>query len=173
MKMQIPVEFTQLEYYGRGPWENYCDRNSSTFVGLYKSTVAEQYIPYIRPQENGHRTDVRWMALTRNDNSGLLVVADSLIEFNVLNNPLEDFDAGPDKDQNLHHSNDIRSKNLVELHIDYRQMGVGGDDSWGAWPHEQYLIRPRKQGYKYGFFFMPFASLKELETFAWMNIQLK
>ena len=173
MKMQIPVEFTQLEYYGRGPWENYCDRNSSTFVGRYKSTVAEQYVPYIRPQENGHRTDVRWMALMRNDGSGLLVVADSLIEFNVLNNPLEDFDAGPDKDQNLHHSNDIRSKNLVELHIDYRQMGVGGDDSWGAWPHEQYLIRPRKQGYKYGFFFMPFASLKELETFAWMNIQLK
>jgi beta-galactosidase len=163
MKMRMPAEFTQLEYFGRGPWENYCDRNSSAFVGLYKSTVADQYVPYIRPQENGHRTGVRWMVLIRNDGSGLLVVADSLIEFNVLNNPLEDFDAGPDKNQNLCHNNDIKPKKLVELHIDYCQIGVGGDDSWGAWPHEQYLIRPRTQGYKYGFFLIPFSSSKEFE----------
>ena len=155
MKMLLPAEFTQLEYLGRGPWENYCDRNTSTFVGHYKSTIAEQYVPYVRPQENGHRTDVRWMVLSHNDGSGLLVVADSLIEFNALNNPVEDFDAGPDKDQNLKHINDIIPKKLVEVHIDYRMMGVAGDDSWGAMPHEQYLIKPNTQGYRYGFTLIP------------------
>ncbi|MEJ2544869.1 MAG: beta-galactosidase small subunit, partial [Calditrichaceae bacterium] len=164
MKMQIPFEFTQLEYLGRGPWENYCDRNSSTFVGRYKSAVTELYVPYIRPQENGHRTDVRWMALTQDDGSGLLVVADSLIEFNALNNPIEDFDAGPDKDKNLQHSNDINPKKLVEVHIDYRQIGVAGDDSWGGWPHEPYLIRPSAMGYRYGFTIIPISSLKEVES---------
>ncbi|MBN2012222.1 DUF4981 domain-containing protein [candidate division KSB1 bacterium] len=163
MKMQLPQAYSQLDYFGRGPWENYCDRSASTFVGLYKSAVAEQYVPYIRPQENGHRTEVRWLALTNANGSGLLVVADSLIEFNALNNPVEDFDAGPDKDKNLLHSNDIKPKDLVELHIDYRQMGVAGDDSWGAWPHEPYLIRPKANGYRYGFTLMPVSSSKEIE----------
>ena len=163
MKMQMPKEYSQLEYFGRGPWENYCDRSSSTFVGRYESTVAEQYVPYIRPQENGHRTDVRWLALTNEDGNGLLIVADSLIEFNALNNPIEDFDAGLDKDKNLKHTNDIKPKDLVELHIDYRQMGVAGDDSWGAMPHEPYLIKPTTQGYKYGFTIVPISSSKEIE----------
>ena len=164
MKMQLPAEFTQLEYFGRGPWENYCDRNSSTFVGLYHSTVADQYVPYVRPQENGHRTDVRWMALTRDNGSGLLIVADSLIEFNALNNPVEDFDAGENKDANLKHINDIKPKDLVEVHVDYRMMGVAGDNSWGARPHEQYQIKPSSEGYKYGFTMIPVDKLKEIET---------
>ncbi len=163
MKMQMPAEFTQLEYFGCGPWENYCDRNSSAFVGLYKSTVAEQYVPYIRPQENGHRTDVRWMTLTRNDGSGLLVVADSLIGFNTLNNTIEDFDAGPDKNKNLLHSNDIKPRELVELHIDHRQIGIAGDDSWGGWPHEPYLIRPSTEGYRYDFTLIPINSSKMID----------
>jgi beta-galactosidase len=157
MKMRFPAEFKRLEYFGRGPWENYCDRNASAFVGRYRSSVADQTVPYIRPQENGHRTDVRWLALTREDGRGIRVVADSLIEFNALHNPVEDFDAGPDKDRNLRHSNDIRAGKMVELHVDYRQMGVGGDDSWGARPHEPYLIRPSKKGYRYGFTLMPLA----------------
>lgn len=163
MKMQLPVGYSDLEYFGRGPWENYIDRNSSTFVGLYKSTVAEQYVPNVRPQENGHRTGVRWMALLDKQNKGLLVVADSLIEFNALNNPLEDFDAGIDKDSNLRHINDIKPKNLVELHIDYKMMGLGGDDSWGAKPHEQYMIKPSASGYQYGFTLVPVRSHKEVE----------
>lgn len=169
MKMQMPVEYTQLEYFGRGPWENYSDRNSSTFVNHYKSTVAEQYVPYIRPQENGHRTDVRWLALSNGKGSGLLVVADSLIEFNVLNNPVEDFDAGDDKNKNLQHHNNIKSKKMVELHIDYRMIGVSGDDSWGAWPHEPYLIRPSKEGFKYSFTLLPYESTKEIEQKATMK----
>jgi beta-galactosidase len=163
MKMQMPAEFTQLEYFGRGPWENYSDRKSSAFVGLYKSTVAEQYVPYVRPQENGHHTDVRWMVLTNNDGTGLLVVADSLMEFNALPNPVEDFDAGIDKDKNLRHINDISPKNMIELHLDFRHMGVGGDDSWGAKPHDQYLIKPSNKVYKYGFTFIPVNSPQEAE----------
>lgn len=163
MKMQMPVQYTNLEYLGRGPWENYSDRNSSTFVGRYKSTVAEQYVPYIRPQENGHRTDVRWMALSTKVGSGLAIIADSLIEFNTLNNPVEDFDAGSDKNKNLRHTNDIKPKDLVEVHIDFKMIGVGGDDSWGARPHEEYLVKPSKEGIKYGFTMLPFSSLSELK----------
>lgn len=163
MKMQLPSELSQLEYLGRGPWENYSDRNSSTFVGHYKTTVADLYVPYIRPQENGHRTDVRWLALKRNNGSGLLVVADNVIEFNALHNSIEDFDAGPNKDKNLRHANNIKPRDLVELHIDYRMIGVSGDDSWGAWPHEPYLIRPSAEGHNYSFTLVPFKTAKEME----------
>jgi beta-galactosidase len=164
MKMQMPPEFKHVEYLGRGPWENYCDRNSSTFVDRYKTTVDEMYVPYIRPQENGHLTDVRWLALKKKNGSGLLVVADSLIEFNALNNTVGDFDAGPNKDRNLKHANEISPRDLVELHIDYRMIGVGGDNSWGAWPHEPYLIRPSAKGHQYSFTLVPFTSEKEMEA---------
>lgn len=164
MKMQLPSTLSQVEYFGRGPWENYVDRNASTFVGRYKTSVADMYVPYIRPQENGHRTDVRWLALSRKDGSGLMVVADSLIEFNASNNPVEDFDAGPNKDRNLLHTNDIKPRDMVELHIDYRMMGVAGDDSWGAMPHEPYLVRPSAEGHRYSFTLIPFASAKEMES---------
>ncbi len=164
MKMQMPVEFTQLQYFGRGPWENYTDRNSSTFVGQYNTTVADLYVPYIRPQENGHRTDVRWLALTSENGNGLLIVADSLIEFNALNNIVEDFDAGPNKDDKLMHVNDIKPRDLVEVHIDYRMMGLAGDNSWGARPYEQYLIKPDSEGYKYSFTLVPVNKTKDIET---------
>jgi beta-galactosidase len=164
MKMHLPKAYSQVEYLGRGPWENYSDRNSSTFVGHYKTTVDELYVPYIRPQENGHRTDVRWLSLAKADGSGLLVVADQLIEFNALHNTVDDFDAGPNKDKNLKHSNDIKPRDLVELHIDYRMIGVGGDDSWGAWPHEPYLVRPTAEGLNYSFTLVPFAALKEIDA---------
>lgn len=163
MKMHLPKAYSQVEYLGRGPWENYSDRNSSTFVGQYKTTVNELYVPYIRPQENGHRTDVRWLSLAKADGSGLLVVADRLIEFNALHNTVEDFDAGFNKDRNLKHANDIKPRDLVELHIDYRMIGVGGDDSWGAWPHEPYLVRPSADGLNYSFTLVPFGSLKQCE----------
>ncbi|MBN1183899.1 MAG: glycoside hydrolase family 2, partial [Bacteroidales bacterium] len=163
MKMHLPQNFSQIEYLGRGPWENYSDRNSSTFVGRYKTTVSDMYVPYIRPQENGHRTDVRWFSLTNADGKGLLVVADQLIEFNALHYTVDDLDAGPNKDINLLHANDIKPRDLVELHIDYRMIGVGGDDSWGAWPHEPYLIRPSTIGINYGFILVPVSSLNEAE----------
>lgn len=164
MKMHLPSTLSNVEYFGRGPWENYSDRNASTFVDRFKTSVADMYVPYIRPQENGHRTDVRWLSFSRSDGSGLLVIADSLIEFNASNNLVEDFDAGPNKDRNLQHANDIKPRDLVELHIDYRMMGVAGDDSWGAMPHEPYLVRPSAEGHKYSFMLVPFNSAKEMES---------
>ncbi|ASB48774.1 glycoside hydrolase family 2 TIM barrel-domain containing protein [Alkalitalea saponilacus] len=164
MKMQLPADLTQVEYFGRGPWENYSDRNSSTFIGRYKTTVADMYVPYVRPQENGHRTDVRWLALSRKDGTGLLVVADSIIEFNALNNPIEDFDAGMNKDSNLRHINDIKPQDLVELHIDYRMIGVSGDEPWGSPPHEPYLLRPSAEGHKYSFTLVPVSSVRDIES---------
>lgn len=164
MKWHLPASHTQVEYFGRGPWENYADRKASAFVGRYLSSVSDMYVPYIRPQENGHRTDVRWLALSRSDGGGLLVVADSLMEFNASNNTVDDFDAGPNKDKNLRHANDIAPRDLLELHIDYRMSGVSGDDSWGAMPHEPYLLRPSREGHRYGFMLMPFDSARELET---------
>ncbi len=164
MKMHLTGELTEVEYFGRGPWENYADRKAASFVGRYKTTVAKLYEPYIRPQENGHRTDVRWLALSNKKGSGLLVVADKLIEFNALNNTVSDFDAGENKDKNLKHSNDIKARNMVELHIDYKMIGVGGDDSWGAMPHEPYLLKPRQQGFSYSFTLVPFASTKEIDS---------
>lgn len=169
MKMHLSSELSQVEYFGRGPWENYSDRSASTFVGRYKTTVADMYVPYIRPQENGHRTDVRWLALSRSDGSGLLVVADSLIEFNASNNTVEDFDAGPNKDKNLRHANDIKPRDLVELHVDYRMIGVAGDDSWGAMPHEPYLVKPSADGHGYSFTLIPFTSTKDLESKAYKS----
>lgn len=163
MKMQMLKEFENIEYFGRGPMENYWDRKYSADVGKYKSQVKDQYVPYIRPQENGHKTDTRWLALYNKDNSGFLFAADSLFEFTALNNPVEDFDAGLDKNANLKHTIDIVPKDLVELHIDYKMTGVGGDDSWGATPHKEYTLSPSMHGYSYGFTILPFDNLNELE----------
>ena len=161
MKMQLPVKYENLEYYGRGPMENYWDRNYCANVGRYYSKVKDQYTPYVRPQENGHRTDTRWLALYDDKKGGLLIEADSLIEFNALNNPVEDFDAGPDKDANLRHINDIVPQDLVELNIDYKMMGVGGDNSWGATPHTQYTLFPSAKIFEYGFIIIPFDKIGE------------
>jgi len=114
MKMQVPATYEHLEYYGRGPMENYWDRNYCADVGRYSTNVKDLYTPYVRPQENGHRTETRWLALTDEQNAGFMVEADSLIEFNALHNPIEDFDAGPDKNTNLKHINDIVPKDLIE-----------------------------------------------------------
>jgi beta-galactosidase len=161
MKMQLLVKYENLEYYGRGPMENYWDRNYCANVGRYYSKVKDQYTPYVRPQENGHRTDTRWLALYDDKKGGLLIEADSLIEFNALNNPVEDFDAGPDKDANLRHINDIVPQDLVELNIDYKMMGVGGDNSWGATPHTQYTLFPSAKIFEYGFIIIPFDKIGE------------
>ncbi|MBI9070393.1 MAG: DUF4981 domain-containing protein [Melioribacteraceae bacterium] len=156
MKMTLPVEYDNIEYYGRGPIENYSDRKYAAHVGIYESKISEQYFPYIRPQENGHKTDVRWLCLYNKDNVGFKIVADSLLEFNALNYLVNDFDAGENKDTNLKHTCDIKPRDLVELHLDYGMTGVGGDNSWGATPHKKYSLYPSANGYKFGFTISPF-----------------
>ena len=138
VRWSMPGDYENMHWFGRGPHENYCDRNTSASVDLYESTVAEQYFPYIRPQENGYKTDIRWMTLT--DDTGFGLMIDGLPQFSgsALHNSIEDFDQGTR--DNYRHTDDIVPKDTVFVTVDMKQMGVGGDDSWGARPHPQYQI---------------------------------
>jgi beta-galactosidase len=148
MRMQLPPHYENLSYYGRGPWENYSDRNTSSFVGLYKDTVKNQFIwNYIRPQENGYKTDVRWLSLTDKSGAGLMVEGLQPICFSAINNSAEDLDPGLTKKQQ--HPTDIKPRTDVYLNIDLKQRGVGGDNSWGALPHDQYRLLDKKYSYSY------------------------
>ncbi|MFC1530310.1 beta-galactosidase small subunit [Gemmatimonadota bacterium] len=113
----------------RGPHENYEDRKTSAEIGLYHATVANLYHPYIRPQENGNRADVRWISLTNEDGLGLLAVGMPLLSVSAHHYLTDDFDPGDEKAQR--HTHDLEPRDLVSLHLDYRQMGLGGDTSWG------------------------------------------
>jgi beta-galactosidase len=160
MQMQLPEEFVNLKWLGRGPHENYTDRKTSADVGLYESTVADQYVPYIRPSENGYKTDTRWLTLTDDNGFGVLVTGNPLICFAALNYVHDDFESPgklsqyrPDAKSANTHTNDIKPRDLVNLNIDLGQMGVGGDDSWGARIHPQYRLLDMK--YEYSFRIRP------------------
>lgn len=148
MRMQLPRSYDQLKYYGRGPWENYTDRNTSSFVGLYSDSVKNQFTwNYIRPQEGGYKTDVRWLSLTNSKGAGLQIEGLQPICFSAINNLAEDLDPGLTKKQQ--HLTDIKPRSDIFLNIDLRQRGVGGDNSWGALPHEQYRLLDKKYSYSY------------------------
>ncbi len=153
MVFRMPKEFNNLQYYGRGPWENYIDRNTGAFVGLYQSKVAEQYVAYGRPQENGHKTDTRWLRLTNQSGLGFNIQANEQpFEFNALHHSTEDFDSG--KKKLLKSPADIKERDFVEVHLDHKMMGVGGDDSWGSRPHKPYMYYSDKV-YNYSFTITP------------------
>ena len=160
MQMQLPEEFTNLSWLGRGPHENYADRKTSADVGLYESNVADQYVPYIRPQENGYKTDTRWLTLTNDNGTGIMVSGDPLFCFSALNYLHDDFESpgklsqyrADAKTANTH-TNSIKPRELVNLNIDLGQMGVGGDNSWGAPVHPQYRLLERR--YEYSFRLRP------------------
>jgi beta-galactosidase len=155
MVMTLPVEFENIIWYGRGPHENYWDRNTGSPVGVYSGTVMDLYHPYIRPQENGNRTDVRWVALINDKGIGLLAVGRPLLSMSAHHFIDEDFDPGLEKRQR--HTFHLKKRDLVTLKLDYRQMGVGGDTSWGdrARPHPEYRL-PVKE-YSYSFRLRPFS----------------
>lgn len=156
MQMQLPAEFANLRWLGRGPHENYSDRNTSAEVGLYESTVADQYTPYIRPQENGYKTDTRWLTLTDDNGNGLLISGDPLICFSALNYLHDDFESPGKLSQYRKdaitantHTIDLKQRDLVNLNVDLGQMGVGGDNSWGARIHPQYRLTGNKYEYTF------------------------
>ena len=165
MRMQLPAEYDKITYFGRGPWENYQDRKTSAFIDLYTTTTGDMYVPYIRPQENGHRMDVQWVSLLNKGGNGFMVASETPFGFNALNNTIEDFDGGAlQKSKSIdpaiknivyRHTNDIVPRELVELNIDYKQTGVGGDNSWGMMPHSEYLLNTVDGGYKYSVVFIP------------------
>lgn len=138
MQMVMPGSFDCIDYYGRGSVENYADRNFSQYLGRYRQSVKEQYYPYIRPQESGTKTDIRWWKLTDVDGRGLLIRSDVPFSASALNYLQEDLDDGAQKDQR--HSGELKPRNLTTLSFDLKQMGLGCIHSWGAWPLKEYLI---------------------------------
>ena len=148
MRMTLPGAYENLEYYGRGPWENYSDRNFSSFMGTYKDKVANQFTwTYIRPQECGNKTDARWIKFTNGSGTGLTITGAQPLSFSALNVSAESLDAGIKKSQT--HTNDVHPEDKVYLMVDMAQRGVGGDNSWGALPHEPYRLNADKYTYSY------------------------
>lgn len=178
VRFRLPASMNQVEYFGRGPAENYLDRNAGSMIGLYKSTAEELYFPYVRPQENGHHTDTRWVSLSTGK-KGLLIQADNTIGFNALRNSIEDFDdeeatglprqwsnftpeqvanhdeaAAKNVLRRQHHINDITPRDFVEVCVDLKQQGVAGYDSWGSRPEPAYTL-PANREYNWGFTLIP------------------
>lgn len=153
----------KLEYYGRGPHENYSDRNTSAFVGHYSGDVKDQYFSYVRPQENAYKTDCRWLILG-DGNQGIFFTSYNTFSFSASDIP--DYQLDQITKRNYKHQNDVNPVDHTFLHLDMAQMGVGGDNSWGARPHEQYTI-PVKE-YEFSFSILPWN--KEIDPFnLWMK----
>ena len=179
MCFRLPLQYRNVAYLGRGPEENYADRNHGTRVGLYRTVVDDLYYPYIRPQENGHHTDVSWLKLSDDADNNILIMADSVFEFNALRNSVQDFDGedavgcpyqwnnysattvanhNESKAHNIlrrqTHTVDVTARDFVEICIDHKMQGLGGYDSWGAMPDKQFLL-PSDKAYSYSFVIVP------------------
>ena len=188
VRFRIPAKMERVKYYGRGPGENYIDRNAGSMIGLYDTTAEAMYVNYVRPQENGHRTDTRWLTLADKRGNGFMIKADSTVGFNALRNAVEDFDSEEathrpyqwknfsaeeisnhdEKEarnvlRRMTHVNDIKARDFIELCIDMKQQGVGGYDSWGAKVQPGFTI-PADQTYEWGFTFIP-ASGKDVSGY--------
>ena len=148
VQLQMPKSFENLEYYGRGPFENYADRNNASFLGWWRQTVTEQYYPYIRPQETGTKTDIRWLRLTDAMGRGIEVMAEEPFSASALHYTVDALDDGDFKRNR--HGDLLREEDLTNLLLDYRQAGVGCVDSWGSLP----LPEHRMPFGEYSFHFM-------------------
>ena len=147
MNWILPEGFESIEYYGRGPVENYQDRNYASNVGIFKQTVKSQFYPYIRPQENGNHTGIRWFKIYNSKGFGLKIESDSLLSMSALHYFDADLDDGDQKHQQ--HSGDLVPRKQTQLHIDYKQEGVGGINSWGTWPLEKYCLNDKNYSYSF------------------------
>ena len=142
MQLQMPASFSKLEYYGRGPEENYIDRHSSSFIGKYEANVKDEYYPYVRPQESGNHTDIRYFSIFNpTTGKGITFEGYAPMECSAIPYLVEDLDAGIEKEHAWgQHSGDLVEKGLVQLHIQQRQFGLGCIDSWGSSPMEKYCM---------------------------------
>ncbi|MCU0370803.1 MAG: DUF4981 domain-containing protein, partial [Bacteroidales bacterium] len=146
MNFRIPAEFSLVKWYGRGPFENYWDRHTAAFVGIYESEVRDLYFPYVRPQENGTRTDIRWMTLTDENGDGLLISGMPLFSASALPFTASQLDY---TDNQFRHTVDLVPNDFIDLNIDLRQTGVGGNDSWGARPLPEFTLTCGTYSYSY------------------------
>ena len=154
MRMILPAEYEMMTWLGRGPQETYADRKTGALIGLYNATVWEQFHPYVRAQETANHCDVRWVALRNATGEGLLVVGEEPLSVSAWNFPMEDIEYRPSQ-MERRHGGSIQKKDMVWLNIDHKQMGVGGDNTWGAQVHPEYTITPHE--WKYSFTLAPLA----------------
>ena len=140
MQWVLPEDFSSITYYGRGPNENYIDRNHAARIGLYEQKVSDQYWNYIRPQESGNNTDVRYWQLTDKAGHGLRFTATGKMEASTIPYLPEDLDDGPRKEIHQSHSGDLTPRKFNVLQIQQRQFGLGCVNSWGAWPLGEYQL---------------------------------
>ena len=151
MQLPMPKNYETIEYWGRGPIENYSDRNNSTFIAIYRQTVSEQFYPYIRPQENGNKTDIRYWKMINEKGKGIKIVAEQPFSASALHYTIEQLDEGMTKHQM--HSHEIEPADVTNLLIDKVQMGLGCINSWGALPLKDYLLP--YQDYEFTFVISP------------------
>ncbi len=166
MKFCLPGSFKKVEWFGRGPHESYWDRKTSAAIGHYSGSVWKQTFRYVRPQETGNKTDVRWMAQS-NGKVGIMAKGLPTFDGSVHQYPYEDLDYIPKSQK--HGKLDIKPQDHVDWLIDYKQIGVGGDNSWGAKPHHQYTLYPGD--YSYTFMLIPFRSNADLMAISKTAIQ--
>ena len=152
MRMIFPANYKNFKFYGRGPWENYSDRCESSFVGLYEQSTDEQLFNYVRPQESGNKTDVRWLELTNERGVGVRIEGLQPLSVSAMPYRAEDMDPGLGMKKQMHYS-DIEPRREVVLHVDYAQRGLGGDTSWGTKPHDAYRLTADR--YSYGYVIIP------------------
>ena len=155
MRMILPAEYDVMTWLGRGPQENYADRKTGYPIGLYTATVWEQFHPYVRAQETGNKTDVRWVALRNKAGEGLLITGEEPLNVSAWNFPLEDIDYVAFNTERRH-GGSIMKKDMIWLNIDHRHMGVGGDNTWGAQVHPEYTITPHE--WQYSFTMQPLSN---------------
>jgi len=158
MQTAVPDEFSTMTWFGRGPHETYWDRKTGAAVGLYSGPVAEQIHEYVRPQENGNRTDVRWVALTNRDRAGLMAVGMPFLSVSAWPYTMESLEGAA-------HPHELVRSDSITLNLDYKQMGVGGDNSWGARTHPEYSLPP--EPYSYSFLLRPYTpAMGDMQTVA-------
>jgi beta-galactosidase len=152
LELLLPGELEQLTWYGRGPHENYVDRKKGAAVGLYHSTVTDQFTPYVYPSECGGKEDVRWLTLTDQVGGGLMVISLDKLHLSALHYTIQDLAAA-------RHPYELKRRDEVILHLDGWHMGVGGDDGWWSQVHEEFLVYPGE--YRYALRLRPITPLDD------------
>ncbi len=142
MQGEIPKIFNKMTWFGRGPLESYIDRFTSAAVGRYTGTVMEQYHPYIRAQETGNKIDVRWVAWLSDAGKGLLAVGMPILHVSAWPCHMKDL-------EETRHGREIPDRTTITINLDYKQMGLGADNSWSARPHEEYMLKSKEYRYRF------------------------
>ncbi len=155
MEMNLPVEFNQVTWLGRGPQGNYSDRKTGYPIDVYSGSVWSQYHSYVRAQESGNKTDLRWISVHNSSNTGLMVIGEQLLSGSAHQFYNSATDYVPDGMDTRKHGNDVEKGDVITLNVDLKQRGVGGNNSWGAHPHSEYRLPVKR--YSYSFILHPFV----------------